>query len=89
VADDVSGCVDDGFAGGERAPQGAGILTDAGPKDFAAGFAQRFLPINAGDALGRLIESGNSPVEIDREYPFVDRVEDHIRWLGGLRHGHY
>jgi hypothetical protein len=47
-------------------------------EDLTAGSVDRMLAGNPCGTLGSGIEGGNAPTQIDRENPFVNRVENNI-----------
>jgi hypothetical protein len=72
----VSGRIENRLAAGHGSSQYAGIFTDAGPKNITALLSQSLSPGYLGDVFGRSIETRNSPIQIDRENTFVDRIQD-------------
>jgi len=81
LVDDVRRGVDDRFARAQRAPKSTRAFADAGPKHLAAGLPHRVQPVNAGYALGRMVERRDPPVQIDGEHALVDGVENDILGL--------
>ncbi len=77
--------VDDGLAGLQTVFQNARGFADVGSKHLAAQFPQSLSGRDPGDDLGGTVEKRDSPLQIHREYPVGDAVENDLRLRRQLR----
>jgi hypothetical protein len=75
LTENMGGGVEDWLTARDRASQNAGIFADVRPEDITALPAQGFAATHLCDLLRSPVESSNTPLQIDRENTFVDRIK--------------
>jgi hypothetical protein len=78
MIDDERIGIDNGLTGFEGLLQGTVVFTNVGVEDVAAGAIDGILAGNTRGAFSGMIKRGDTPVQINGKYAFIDRIENDI-----------